>query len=281
MLRKLPLYSAILLRTGYQTGKRRITLCNFIFKNSCVVAGTGMLQIPFSLSQMGWSGILVLFLLAAVNSYTSILLIKCLKEEKASFPELGRKLFGRLGYYIVSFFYGTAMGGSVCLYLILAGMNLESLIGIFSQSEWMTILAGMLLFPLILVKTLKEVGLVSLFGMVTSVLVVFIVAVTSTLDYENYKDRVSHKLFDIHAFGPVLGTLCFSYGGNYVYPEIYRDMNEKSKFSRVLIMSISVITFLYLIGGVAGYLTYGDLAISPILLNLPIGTFYVTKATED
>jgi amino acid permease len=68
-----------------------------------------------------------------------------------------------------------------------------------------------------------------------------------------------------------LGTLCFSYGGNYVYPEIYHEMTNKKQFTRVLAVSIAIISTLYLATGIAGYSTYGNQAVSPIFINLPNG----------
>jgi hypothetical protein len=41
-----------------------------MFHIICVVAGSGMLQIPFALAKGGWIGILLLLMGAAVNNYS-------------------------------------------------------------------------------------------------------------------------------------------------------------------------------------------------------------------
>ncbi|KAJ3324057.1 Integrator complex subunit 3 [Boothiomyces sp. JEL0866] len=242
----------------------------------CVVAGTGILQIPYALNQSGWIGLLFLCGSALVNHYTGSLIIKNLYyhgKRLEGYPHIGGEAFGKVGFYTVSFFYNTAMGGSVCLYLILTGMNLEELVGIFNHQRWTIIVSACLLIPFLLLKTLKEVGFVSLLGALASVVVVVIVVVVGGMEYEAYKDQVTHQWFNPKAFGSVLGTLCFSFGGNYVYPEVERSMAKPSSFKTVLTLGMITITTMYLAVGVVGYLTYGNLTVSPILLNLPPGIF--------
>jgi hypothetical protein len=48
----------------------------------CVIAGTGILQLPFALALSGWLGILVIIFAAMVNEYTGKLLIECLYVDK-------------------------------------------------------------------------------------------------------------------------------------------------------------------------------------------------------
>jgi amino acid permease len=239
----------------------------------CVIAGTGLLQIPFAFSQAGWIGILFLIGSAWVNYYTGNLIIKCLEVNGKyldGYPHIGLEAFGRAGFYIISIFYNMALCGTVCLYIILASMNLEQLIG-WSSQNWIIALCICLLIPFLAVKTLKEVGFISFLGALASLLVVVIVTICGLSDYPMYVDKVEHKWADSRAFGSVLGTLCFSYGGNYVYPEVYRTMAKKEKFPNVLKYSIVLITIMYLVVGIIGYFVYGDLSISPVLFNLSGG----------
>ena len=240
----------------------------------CVIAGTGLLQIPYSLAQMGWSGVGLLVFLAFVNLYTSYLLIRCLTHEVLGYTDLGNRAFGKLGGFFVTFFYGTSIGGTVCLYLILAGMNFAELFGLLNQVQWMITLSAILLIPLLAVKSLKEVGILSFFGAATAFAVVALVSIGSYKDYDNNVGLNNHKFFDLRAFGSVLGTLCFSYGGNFVYPEIYHEMKHRTHFVRVLGISLALISVLYLATGVFGYRTYGDMAKSPIYMNLPEGMIF-------
>jgi vesicular inhibitory amino acid transporter len=240
----------------------------------CIVAGTGLLQLPYALAHSGWAGLFLIAFLAAVNCYTGIIIIKLLTSTGKTlegYPQIGEAAFGRIGYYLVSFFYNTAMGGSACLYLVLVGMNFNELFGGLNSQQWTFLVSLMILIPFLSVKTLKEVGFVSLLGVLTSVVVVVIIVIGSSMDFDAYKDKVTHEFFKADSLGSVLGTLCFSYGGNYVFPEVNRSMRDKAQFPKVMIISIGLITMLYMCSGVSGYLTYGNLSLSPILLNLPKG----------
>lgn len=257
-----------------------VSFLEAIYHIVCVIAGTGLLQIPQSFSQGGWLSILLLLFSAGVNIYTGRLIIYCLRIDDGSggedlldgYPGIGEAAFGKLGRYLVSVFYNMAMMGSVCLYLILASLNFQDLLGVFSDRVWILILSTAILVPFVFVKSLKEVGFVSLLGALASVVVVAIVVACSIEDFPLYKDKVDHKLLDISHLGSVLGTFCFSYGGNYVYPEIYRNMgSRKQKFNSAMTMAVILITLLYIVTGTFGYLTYGSLSKSPVLFNLQKG----------
>jgi amino acid permease len=252
-----------------------ITSTEASFHIVCVIAGSGLLQIPFALAQGGWSVLIFLIASGLVNIYTGKKIIKCLDQgdkQLYSYPEIGEAAFGVIGKYSVMFFYNTAMCGTVCLFFILAGINLTALVGLFNEKQWIGVIAGGLIILMSVVKTIKEVGWVSLSGAVASVIVVFIVVVVGLVDYPNYVGHVSHKFFEARAFGSVLGTLCFAFGGNFIYPEVARSMgNRKSEFPYAMTVAVIFITFLYASTGFVGYLTYGDTAVSPILLSLPNG----------
>lgn len=240
----------------------------------CIVAGTGLLQLPYALAHSGWSGLFLILFLAAVNCYTGIIIINLLSSTGKTlegYPQIGEAAFGRIGYYLVSFFYNTAMGGSACLYLVLVGMNFNELFGGLNSQQWTFFVSLMILIPFLSVKSLKEVGFVSFLGVLTSFVVVLIVMIGSAIDFDAYKDKVTHDFFKAGSLGSVLGTLCFSYGGNYVFPEVNRSMQDKAQFPKVMIISITLITTLYICSGVSGYMTYGNFSESPILLNLPKG----------
>ena len=243
----------------------------------CVIAGTGLLQIPFALTQGGWSVLIFLIGSGLVNIYTGKKIIKCLDfetngKELFSYPAIGEAAFGAAGKYSVMFFYNTALCGSVCLYLILSAINLTALVGVFDEKQWIGLIAIALIILMSFLKSVKEVGWVSLLGAAASVIVVIIVVIVGLLDYPNHVGHVSHKYFEARTFGSVLGTLCFSFGGNFIYPEVARSMGpNKTQFPFAMTLAVLFISFLYVLTGFVGYLTYGDTAVSPILMSLPNG----------
>ena len=53
-------------------------------------------------------------------------------------------------------------------------------------------------------------------------------------------------------------------------PEVEGSMENPQDFPKVLTFAMSVITTMYIIGGFAGYLTYGHLAESPVTKNITL-----------
>jgi amino acid permease len=189
-----------------------------VFHIVCVIAGSGVLQLPFAMSQAGWSTVIFVILSAWVNIYTGKKIIKLLEHGGKSldgYPAIGGEAFGSIGRIAVLISYNMAMMGSVCLYLILAAMNLEMLVGWLNAKQWIALISVLLLIPLLLIKSLKEVGWVSLLGASASVAVVIVVVIYGAIDYPYYADKVQHKIFEYKHLGSVLGTLCFSFGGKH------------------------------------------------------------------
>jgi vesicular inhibitory amino acid transporter len=86
-----------------------------MFHIICLVAGTGMLQIPFALAKGGWIGTGLLLMGAAVNNYSGCLLAECLYQPEGrlkGYPDIGRVAFGTYGEYLVQIFYNLALLGS-------------------------------------------------------------------------------------------------------------------------------------------------------------------------
>jgi vesicular inhibitory amino acid transporter len=246
----------------------------------CVLVGTGMLQLPYALSISGWFGLFLIGLLALVNWYTGVLIIDLLSSSGVKldgFPQIGEAAFGIYGKFTVSFFYYTAMGGCTCLYLVLSGMNFQELFGFYDTQQWIIVLSFILLLPFLAVKTLKEVGFASFIGVFSGILVGILILIGCVNDYENHKNAVEHDWLKLNSLGSVLGTLCFTFGGNYVYPEVYRSMKDKDKFPKVLGVSVFCITTLYFFVAIVGYFTYGRSTRSPIFLNLPIGNILLNR----
>ncbi|KAH6561419.1 hypothetical protein BASA62_009856 [Batrachochytrium salamandrivorans] len=241
----------------------------------CVIAGTGVLQVPYALMLSGWSGILLMLFAAVVNDYTGKMLIRCLYTRghrvNGGYPEIGRLAYGIAGERVVQVFYTTILLGVTCLYLILAGLNLESLVGIFDQKQWIMICAIGVLIPFILMRSLKEVAIVSLFGALASVVVCIMVVALGLIEIPKNEGKVTHTFFNLAQMPAALGSFSFSFGGNYVYAEVERSMATPQAFPAVLSRAMSIITGMYLLTAVIGYAAFGNLTLSPILDNLPHG----------
>ncbi|KAK5672990.1 hypothetical protein QVD99_000466 [Batrachochytrium dendrobatidis] len=223
----------------------------------------------------GWAGVFLMLFAAVVNDYTGKMLIRCLynrgQRVNGSYPEIGRIAYGVNGERIVRVFYTTVLLGVTCLYLILAGLNLENIIGFLNQKQWIMVCALGILVPFVLMRTLKEVAIVSLFGALASIIVCVLVVVLGLIEIPKNEGKVTHSFINIANMPAALGSFSFSFGGNYVYAEVERSMAKPQAFPTVLSRAMSIITGMYLLTSVVGYAAFGNLTKSPILDNLPHG----------
>ncbi|KAJ3249123.1 hypothetical protein HDU78_007085 [Chytriomyces hyalinus] len=251
-----------------------------IYHIICVIAGSGVLQLPYALNQSGWVGILLVVFAAFANNYSGSLLVKCLyangdRETGAArlkgFSHIGLEAFGNTGRLLVEGFTSTMLLGVPVVYLILAGMNLEIIFGVFSLKGWITISAILVLIPFVTFKTLKEIAVLSALGVFATIVVIATVIFYAIRDIPLNAGKVTHKWIDTTQFASALGSISFSYSGNYIYPEVEASMANPQQFSTVLSMSMVIISVMYLVTAILGYGAYGNLTTSPILNNLPAG----------
>ncbi|KAI8616794.1 transmembrane amino acid transporter protein-domain-containing protein [Chytriomyces sp. MP71] len=246
----------------------------------CVIAGSGILQLPFALNQSGWIGVGLVLFAAFANNYSGKLLVKCLYAKKGKgengrrlkgFSHIGLEAFGKTGELLVEVFAFASLLGCPIVYFILTGMNLEYLFGVFPMKVWMLLSALLVLVPFLIFKTLKEIAILSAFGVFATVVVIGTVVFYSIHDLPLNAGKVTHKFIDMSQFASALGSISFSFSGNFIYPEVEASMAHPQQFPLVLSMSMIIISIMYLVTAILGYASYGNLTDSPILNNLPPG----------
>ncbi|KAK9708615.1 hypothetical protein K7432_009535 [Basidiobolus ranarum] len=277
------------LDTPFELNENKRTGSNFgaYFNIVCVIAGTGTLQIPFALRQVGWLGIPLIFLGAAVAAYTGVLLIKCLYYKGGArldgFPAIGEAAFGSFGRMLVNVFYYSILVGGACVYLILSGVNINQIAeahgSTVSLTTWITVASLIIWAPFVACKSLKEVAILAIFGAVATGIVVVVTVVVGLKDLANQTNFTpTHDLLIVPNIPLALGSIGFSFGGNVIYPHVEETMRNPRAWPRVLFTAMATCCLMYTLIGVVGYWVYGSMTVSPILLNLPIG-FATTLAT--
>lgn len=64
-----------------------------------VLCGIGILTVPYTIHQGGWSSLLLLFLVSIIAGYTGVLLKRCLESSPGlkTYPDIGQAAFGVFG----------------------------------------------------------------------------------------------------------------------------------------------------------------------------------------
>ncbi|KAF9173891.1 hypothetical protein BGX21_001176 [Mortierella sp. AD011] len=253
-----------------------------------VLAGAGTLGLPSALSDAGWVGLIILALASAMAIYSNQKLIKCLyydgRTRLSEYPDIAQAAFGLPGRIVVAFFYNSiALGGPV-LYLILTGTNIHDLassVGCnITIKQWIIIAAAVMVVPIILTKTMREVAFLSVFGALSTTIVVVIVMISSIINSKDIGlvtkpngnlEPIYHDIAVPRNLPLALATFAFSYGGNVIFPHVEESMKNKRAWNKIILWGTLTVTLLYFMCSASGYAVYGDIVQSPIYLNLPGG----------
>ncbi|KAI8099348.1 transmembrane amino acid transporter protein-domain-containing protein [Halteromyces radiatus] len=248
------------------------------FNVTCVVAGTGTLGLPHAFAQGGWLGILILMLSYGMAVYSGIVLIRCLYHKPGhrihDYKGMGTAAFGVTGYIIATALHWLNLFGCPALYIVLAAGNFRTLLkgtsGELTQTTWTCIIGCILLIPSLLLKTLREVTIISSVGAVCTMIAVFIVLIESPIYHNSHPDVVRDGVI-WEGFPSALATIAFSYGGNNTYPHVEHALKKPHHWAYALIAGLSTCTGLYFLTSIPAYYSFGRGAQSPIYNSLPAG----------
>ncbi|KAJ1977591.1 hypothetical protein H4R35_002237 [Dimargaris xerosporica] len=249
-----------------------------VFHLVCVMAGTGILQLPYCMKLGGWLSVFLILLAAAASNYTGQLIIKLLYIHDGvrltSFSDVAGAAYGTRGRLVTRIFKDISSIGTCTLYLILAGYNLNALLtptsGILGVRLWILGCALVTAVPYIGMKTIQDAVILSVFGVMTTGIMVVIVLSLSMMDLPAHPVH-SYTLVDLYGFPVALSAICFSFGGIVVWPQVEEGLREPQDWPRMLSLATTIVCIMYLLVAAVGYAVYDVEALSPILLNLPKG----------
>mmetsp|Transcript_16242 Transcript_16242/g.41148 ORF Transcript_16242/g.41148 Transcript_16242/m.41148 type:complete len:379 (-) Transcript_16242:106-1242(-) len=178
--------------------------------------GSGLLSLPFAFTQAGVAvGTVLILIVALLAIHCMTLLAKCKKhmpEHSATYGEIAKYAMGKAGTYLVNVFVTISQLGFCCAYLIFIANNISALIhnGDVCDDRWMFILGLLVvMIPLVLLRTLKFLGVLSIIGNVCIFSGVGIVSVYTIMHYAPVDVEIA--VWD--TFPSFFGTAVFTYEG--------------------------------------------------------------------
>jgi vesicular inhibitory amino acid transporter len=250
-----------------------------LFNGMNVLAGVGLLSMPYAVSQGGWLGLSFLLIFSVMCCYTAILLRRCLDSNPhiGSYPDVGEAAFGKWGRWTVSILLYSELYFVAVEFLILEGDNLAQLFPNFSLPLGLTsltvhqcfvVLSALCMLPTVWLRDLSLLSYVSAGGVFASLFIGLAVGWVGLLDGVGFHSQ-GRTLIHLSGLPVAIGLYAFCYCGHAVFPSIYSSMKDRTQFSHVLVICFVLCTVLYGGFGVMGYLMFGDELQSQITLNLP------------
>lgn len=260
---------------GFYTAQDIQTSFNVV----CLLLGIGSLGMAYTFAQAGpIFGTMGLIVTCLFNIYATICLSKCflhVPKSVETFSDLGFHLYGTFGRWAVQISqFGTCLivpvaflilGGRYLLFPIFHGTALN-----MNPTGWI-ILMALSLMPAVLIRSLKEAYWVMILGALTAFLSV-VIAVTETAISKTWLLYEATPVMAKNVF-PVFGTYALSYGAALIIPTLQREHSNPSSMPKIIIVSLTLITFLYFSIAIIGYSQFGCSSPGNLLLSMDSGIF--------
>ncbi|CAK9439131.1 uncharacterized protein LODBEIA_P33550 [Lodderomyces beijingensis] len=248
------------------------------------LVGSGVLFLPKAFYNGGLLfSIITLSLFGFLTYFCYIVLIQSKQVLKlTSFGELGYKTYGAPLKYSILVSILLSQIGFVATYILFTAENMIAFIEQFvsTKPEWLNranvvIVQCVLMIPLVLIRNLTKLSLVSLISSGFIIIGLLIIFWFSGLKI--YLEGVGPNIenFNPNSWTMLIGVAVTSFEGIGLILPIEASMAEPEKFPIVLSVSMAVITAIFVAIGAVGYTAFGDKVKSIVILNLPQGNIAV------
>jgi len=179
--------------------------------------------------------------------------------------------FGNRGWWAVQMSIVSSQIGFCCAYIIFIMHNASTLIDV-SPNEILVLLIG----PLMFLANIRDLSGLAVFSLFANAVNIFAYCVVFTFDFSRVEhDGLQGKAVTVDGLPFFLGVAiyCYEGAGMIISLETSVPKEHRHEFPKLFKSALLVITTLYIIFGVAGYVSYGAETDKIITLNMPDGVF--------
>lgn len=249
-----------------------------VINMSGMLIGLGQLSTPYALENGGWASAFLLVGIGVACAYSSHLLGKCLHKNPKSrdYKDIGQHAFGSKGRIVATTFIYMEIFMALVSYTISLHDNLSTVfLGVRINLGWnnlrtsqiLTAIAILVALPSLWLRDLSSISFLSTGGILMSLLIFVTVACTAV--FGGVKANHSIPALQLRNIPAISGLYIFSFAGHIVFPNIYTAMKDPSKFTKVSIVSFSLVTLLYTALAFMGAKLFGPQVDSQITLSMP------------
>ncbi|KAI3662508.1 hypothetical protein MP638_003648 [Amoeboaphelidium occidentale] len=262
-----------------------MTTSQFIFNSINIFIGVGLLSLPYMFKMGGWIiGTFLILSAAWFSRYMIRILIKAMIANNSnSYSDIGEKLFGTKGKFLVTALLFGELFFCSCSYVILVGDTLYTILETRYAGEWfcnvftLKLIAFLgIMMPTTLITSFRVLSIGSVVGIMTSLLLGFVIL------YDGFSLKSSPgsiiypaetKLFPVTVaewlFTPLsLGMTMYNYSGAAVIPNMYRNLKKPETFNKALNITIAFVTLWFLSFCGVCYTMFGNDTLEEVTFNI-------------
>ncbi|XP_048589436.1 amino acid transporter AVT3B isoform X2 [Nematostella vectensis] len=193
-------------------------------------------------------------------------------EQELDYGDLGYYALGSKGKAVVDASIVISQTGFSCAYLIFISENIATMTESFTKYKVLI----MLLPPLSLLVNFRHLKRLAIFSLFADFANVFAYCVVFWFDFKHFDNIGSkRKVINFSGLPFFLGIAiyCYEGAGMILALEASCAKSARSKFRSIFKLTLFLVTMLYILFGVCGYLSFGPDTDNIITLNLPPGIF--------
>ncbi|KAK7319020.1 hypothetical protein RJT34_03729 [Clitoria ternatea] len=243
-----------------------------------MLIGLGQLSTPYTLEQGGWASSFLLIGLGVVCAYSSHLLGKCLEKNPKlrSYVDIGGQAFGAKGRFLAATFiymeiFMVLVAYTISLHdnliTIFLGTHMRLHLAKLSTAQLLSIGAVLIALPSLWLRDLSSISFLSTCGILMSLVIFVSLAYTAIFGGVQFHHRI--PVLHLHNIPLIFGINISSYGGHIVFPNLHKSMKDPSKFTKVSIVSFTIVIAFYTAMGFMGSKMFGPNVDSQVTLSMP------------
>ncbi|KAG7391055.1 hypothetical protein PHYBOEH_006804 [Phytophthora boehmeriae] len=230
------------------------------FNLFCCVYGIGTLGMPGNFSRAGpFIAVIAMIFMAFANVYGSVAICRVMLLAPSSvrtYGDMGEWAMGKPGRYLSVISQMANCLLIPCVFLVLGGTLLDGLFpGAFSASTWI-ILMALSCVPVCLVPTLKE-GAGAAFAGCMGTIITDVIGVGVVMHGMRGHPSIPKPDLAFKQVAGAFGNLALAYGAGIVIPSLQRQHSDPKRMPRVVGITMTFISVLFLILASTAYSAVG------------------------
>lgn len=216
-------------------------------------------------------GLVTLVIVAALSTYSMLLVVQCkykLQQQGnivSKYGEIGYFAMGHIGTIIVNIALMISQTGFCTAYLIFIASNAQKFLDVSRHLVISVCVPPLVVFSLL--RHMKELAYVALLADFMCILGLLVV-LTIDLSYMNLDQDYIEPMGVVSAIPFFFGVASYCFEGVGMVLPLENSMRNKDNFMPILVSTVIIITSLYAMFGVCGYLAFGDETEAVITLNV-------------